>query len=710
MVDIGKTFKKSHHNRSFLVFISLLCMLVFIISIYMLIRPAQSMINSAECGIAEHMHTDECYTVCNEPEKKFLACEYHNYENTIIHIHDSFCYDEENVLICPLYEVNHEHGKTCYNDNSELICDVIVHQHNDDCFRISDGEDYRILSCGTEGHTHTDACYELVTDLPLPDTADENETEAVSEYNAGENEIETVSEYNAGENEMETVSEYNADESETEVVPENNIDDSPLTFTYQALSVNSDENPAPADTKEPFNLVDTNKLTSVILSYQSADGIWNTIDDLTIGVYPPDKSYRFKFEYEGISTNILISDYDCRLIIPDCIPHWLNAQQESVVIYDSEPVGTINVTDGSAASNYKDIVITFNKDFLEKRKNSNLKGNLYILGDVLFDKLDNQNRGNVKIPLHEEEYIQFEEGNLPEKYGRLDIIKREIGVEGDYIKYELALQSLSSNVDIPNVRVEDIFTGNTSKFVKEYAGVPVESLSGEASDKNPYEIIKFSDGTTDPNPEHGSISYDGKKMIWNVGTLKAGTTRYLIYYVKTDPYYMGSVSRGELVNHAEVFSNTTLKGEADAVFIPRVSVSADKNEVYFEQQLDDYGTGYLTYEIKITGDRKNSYDLVNLRLHDYFVLRDGTGTDVHEAKSTITFDENDSRCEILAESNKKRKVSITHMTELDVENNAVFNFNIDKLSPGETITLTYTVRVDNLYLYLNNGKCSLSNH
>ncbi len=102
MADIDKIIKKLNHNRQFFVFTCFLCVIVFILSIFLLIRPAQSMIDNTVCGITEHIHTDECYTVYNESGKKFLSCEYQNYENTVIHIHDSFCYNEENVLICPL--------------------------------------------------------------------------------------------------------------------------------------------------------------------------------------------------------------------------------------------------------------------------------------------------------------------------------------------------------------------------------------------------------------------------------------------------------------------------------------------------------------------------------------------------------------------------------------------------------------------------------
>jgi len=703
--------------------------------------------------MTEHTHTDECYTVCNEPDKKFLACEYQNYENIIIHIHDSFCYDEENVLICPLEEVNHEHERSCYNDNSELVCNAIVHQHNEECFRISDGEDYRVLKCGIEVHNHTDICKENVMMCSSEDSAYENEgtfcngnaeltcdsiVQQTDENCLDVSDVEdcTFSAYET-EEDCHTEACYelvddlpppeNDDETGITFVGDNS-DDTMYSITYQAVSVNSAENPDSVDTAQALNLLTENKLTSVIFSYQSEDGTWNTITDSTQGFYSPDKSYRFRFKYENISTEELINNHECKLIIPDCVPHWLNTQQEGTIMLGSECAGKIQVTKESTPDSHKSIVIVFDEDFLKGRlvtddeglvHDAKLQGSFYIFGNVLLNKLNSDNQGELHVPLIEKKYIQFESGDLREKYGRLDIIKREMDVvsddSGDYIKYELVLSSLSSDVDIPKVRVEDVFTGSTSNFVKEYAGVSADEimLSGETSDENPYnpyEIIDNNDGTPYPtNPkDYGRISYNStnKKMTWNVGTLKAGTTRHLVYYVKTDPYYMGSVSRGELVNQAKVYSGDTLKDEAEEVFIPQAYVSASKKEIRFE--LDEYGTGYLNYELKITGNKKNSYDLVNLRLHDYLVLRDTAGNDIHNAKSTITFDE-DKGCKISAVSNKNRDVVIKHMVEKDVANNAVFNFKIDRLSPGETITLTYKLRADNLYMYLN-GHCELSNH
>ncbi|MBE6000014.1 MAG: hypothetical protein E7239_01200 [Sarcina sp.] len=123
------------------------CLVVFV-STYALILPAITMEKTAECGIEAHQHSDECYSyelICSLPESDG-------------HIHDDSCYTTHDELSCQLEE--HIHDDSCYDEDGNLICEQPAHEHDSGCW-----QQVTELTCGleeSEGHRHTDACYEKV--------------------------------------------------------------------------------------------------------------------------------------------------------------------------------------------------------------------------------------------------------------------------------------------------------------------------------------------------------------------------------------------------------------------------------------------------------------------------------------------------------------------------------------------------------------------
>ena len=70
------------------------------------------------------------------------------------HQHDDSCYEE--VLVCGLPEGDgHTHTDACYTVVSELACGLQEHQHVDGCYD-ADGN----LICGMSEHIHGESCYE----------------------------------------------------------------------------------------------------------------------------------------------------------------------------------------------------------------------------------------------------------------------------------------------------------------------------------------------------------------------------------------------------------------------------------------------------------------------------------------------------------------------------------------------------------------------
>lgn len=179
---------------------ALACVVAFC-TVYALIMPAAAMENT-NCGLEEHIHTDECYAPAALTDTKTLVCEIPEQEGHVHteecyasdeteevsvshehteecyaeergelicgqeesegHTHDESCYTETEVLICEQEKSEgHSHDEECYDEEGNLICEQEEsegHVHNEDCYKTETE-----LTCGqeeSEGHTHSDDCYE----------------------------------------------------------------------------------------------------------------------------------------------------------------------------------------------------------------------------------------------------------------------------------------------------------------------------------------------------------------------------------------------------------------------------------------------------------------------------------------------------------------------------------------------------------------------
>ena len=158
--------KKHRRKRTWYKILSVPICLVVFVTAYALILPAITMESTPDtyCGIAEHVHTDDCYELPGTPAHKEIQCtagadlgqgEY------IVHKHDSFCFDDSGELLCALAEQDeHVHTDACY-DGDSLICGLvtgIVHQHTADCVISVPATEPQGLVCTVEEHKHTEAC------------------------------------------------------------------------------------------------------------------------------------------------------------------------------------------------------------------------------------------------------------------------------------------------------------------------------------------------------------------------------------------------------------------------------------------------------------------------------------------------------------------------------------------------------------------------
>ena len=130
--------------------VSLTAAIVVFITTYALVLPAITLEKTASCGIEEHQHDDSCY-------EEILIC---GREESDGHQHDDSCYTVTRELKCGLEEHQHSAEDGCYDEEGNLICQISEHSHDDSCY-----SEVKTLTCGlqeSEGHHHTDACYEKV--------------------------------------------------------------------------------------------------------------------------------------------------------------------------------------------------------------------------------------------------------------------------------------------------------------------------------------------------------------------------------------------------------------------------------------------------------------------------------------------------------------------------------------------------------------------
>ena len=142
---------RDRRTRRFLTrFVSGVAAIVVFVTTYALVLPAITMESEAACGIEAHQHDDSCYSenlICGQEESEG-------------HHHTDDCYTVTRELECDLEEHQHSSENGCFDEEGNVVCKLEEHTHSDSCYK-----EHRELTCGleeTEGHHHTDSCYEKV--------------------------------------------------------------------------------------------------------------------------------------------------------------------------------------------------------------------------------------------------------------------------------------------------------------------------------------------------------------------------------------------------------------------------------------------------------------------------------------------------------------------------------------------------------------------
>ena len=184
----AERFRRSRIQKN--IWYRVLCVLagaVVFVTTYAMILPAVTLESTPDvyCGMAEHIHGDECFETAGIPEHKALSCDI----SSLIHIHTDDCFGDDGMPECGMYDyIVHTHNSFCF-DGGELICRFgecnhhvhtdecsdgqggyicgkttpLVHQHTADCVTVVDAVPPENLICTLTEHLHTEDCMDKET-------------------------------------------------------------------------------------------------------------------------------------------------------------------------------------------------------------------------------------------------------------------------------------------------------------------------------------------------------------------------------------------------------------------------------------------------------------------------------------------------------------------------------------------------------------------
>ena len=230
-----------------------------------------------------------------------------------------------------------------------------------------------------------------------------------------------------------------------------------------------------------------------------------------------------------------------------------------------------------------------------------------------------------------------------------------------YIRYHIVVTTPSDNTEmIPNVTVEDIVDSGSTSYITDF-----EVENGTKDEETGKYIL--SDNTT----------WDSGTKIWTIGDVSSGGHRYTL------------TLRAYLSDSAlPVYGSTTVKNWA--------FVKSDGNQKHSDWEdtslnnslnITKTNTGYnkvdgtVTYTVTVKAPATNRKDITDVKVKDIFEVNgeyvDSYQTKVPSSDTTVAVDQDNSK---------------------------QLNWIIGTISPGETKTLTYTVKIKDTVFLGNSGE------
>lgn len=672
-----------------------------------------------------HVHTDGCYTetsalVCEEDHEHTESCYKTTRELTCgdteepVHQHADQCYEQIKTLICELptepaeeaepaepeliceekeiilhthepYESPEDPG--CYDDDGNLICgkiQVLEHQHTDACFEtVEEPADTEALTCTLpedEKHTHTALCYgtwELTCDM---------------EEHTHTEECSTAEETEATE-ETEETTEPEEEMSGMEIDPSLPVMGTAYasgtkTRAYSVMTLDADTTGA----TDPVSV--EIYITGATLYYRTDENAaWTDVSGATD--IPGDADFKLKISYGNVPIDTLLAaDGKMTYTLPDLLR---NATANGSITSGSTTVGTITVANNT-------VTLAFDTTWLTQQKtetNTVISGDFFVEAEVNLSQVGEDGKGQIVIG---DTTINIDfAGDIVAQYGNVDLTKTVSAIseetDGDYLTYTLTVKAGADGC--PEVKVVDTFADTT--YIEEYVGVTGTSTATNDSD-GPTEtstVIEFTNGTVCLDP--AATDTTPGTLVWVIGNMGPNETRTLTYRVKLKDAYTGVTAKEILQNSANVYSKTYQRDSDTVTFTPRAGATMSKVASPFTP--GENGGGTITYTIWVQAYADNSYVLDNVKIMDAL---DGSidqlnGT-LAAIRKNLSYVETSFRLYQGGSNGQNGSSGLTDITEgtkltiTDTDNddkkNDRFTYYVGSLAPGESKTLTYTVKVE----------------
>ena len=657
-----------------------------------------------ELTCTEHVHTDDCYT-----ETSTLIC---SLEESDEHQHSDDCYAwnkmltcdlstepaevaTEPVLVCGKAEILlHEHTAGCLEESGNLICgkiQVLEHQHTDACFEtVEEPADTEALTCTLpedEKHTHTALCYgtwELTCDM---------------EEHTHTEECSTAEETEATE-ETEETTEPEEEMSGMEIDPSLPVMGTAYasgakTRAYSVMTLDADTTGA----TDPVSV--ENYITGATLYYRTDENAaWTNVSGATD--IPGDADFKLEISYGNVPIDTLLAAGGKMTYTLPAL--FRNATANGKITSGSAEVGTITVANNT-------VTLAFDTTWLAKQKtetNTVISGDFFVEAEANLSQVGEDRTAQIfigKTTIN----IDFA-GDIVAKYGNVDLSKTVSAIseetDGDYLTYTLTVTAGADGC--PEVKVVDTFAD--TQHIEEYVGVTGGSSATNDTD-GPTETggtgsVYIGAAPTEDQPIPGPAGENPTKpgtLVWDIGDMAANETRTLTYRVKLKNAYTGVTAKGDLQNTANVYSKTYQRDSDTVIFTPRAGATMSKVASTFTP--GENGGGTITYTIWVKANADNSYVLDNVKIMDALdgSVQNMNGT-LAAIRKNLSYDETSFHLYQGGSNGQNGSSGLTEITagttlnitdtDNDGKKNDSFTYYVGSLAPGESKTLTYTVKVE----------------
>ena len=563
-----------------------------------------------------HVHTEECYTVtqtpiCESTEPDHVHTEEcYEAHRELTCTQDTGCYDENGNLVCGLEETQgHTHSEACYE--IQLVCgqeETEPHTHTDSCYQVQ-----RELVCGQEEvilHTHTEDCWDEDGNLTcgmleikehvhdetcLPETASEPEDISQPEDSSAE---ESQTEESQTE---ESQSEESQTEEDQEVVSQSGT--SWATVSKPGYEPAEENGVALFSAKallaEP--LAETSydfaeNIVSVTVEKQQGSQ-WTQDDTFTDG-----DTIRVTIRYE-IPTGVITADQTT-----------MHYQLPGGIALEEKETGSVYLEDGTQAGTYTIrenglITIVFEQKFANGEAFS---GSLQFQGSIaLADVGEDQEinfggtGGTITVVPEEKNYslniakigVYVRDEDDAEKYKQLNM---GINIQAEKLLYTIEV-SVNNTSDGSNgtITVTDKFTHTPADGVVTY-------------DANNIKVLKITAGV-DGTPSAVEITKYELEIYQQTGTDDGQTSSFTISGLP-------ALQPGERysVNYTATIDFTTVHSPTGYIEVPNMATAQDTSQnvsanatvgvsqrMVYKEVTANEGTGNLSWTVRLNEDGRD---------------------------------------------------------------------------------------------------------